>query len=441
MFTREQARKLAEKVLSFSTFPECSVMLSSSEEVNVRFANNGVTTSGFTVERSVAVSSTRDRKTGASTTTQIDDDSLRAVVKRSEELAAIAPANPEHVPPLEKQEYPPIDKFDEETARARSPLMIPQIRAIIEAAAGKKLVAAGFFERSASASATANKNGLFAFGRTADSRISTTVRTLDGTSSGWAAQPSLRISEIDGAMLAERAIARCLQWRNPVRLEPGKYTVVLEPTAVSDLLSMMGLAFSARAAEEGRSFLSKKGGGTYVSEKLFPEIVTLRSDPFDPRLPAMPWSGEGLPTRRMTWIDKGVVQNLFYDRYWAAKAGKRPTPFPAALVLDGAGAEVEDLIRSVQRGLLVTHFWYIRVVNPQTLQLTGLTRDGLFLIENGKVTAPVMNFRFNESPVRLLQNTQKLGRATRTRGFEGGSMLAPPLVSADFTFTSVSDAV
>ncbi len=441
MLTKEEAWKLAEKVLSFSTFPECSVTLSDSEDVNVRFANNGITTSGFTVERSVVVSSTRDRKTGVSATTQIDDESLRAAVRRSEELAGISPANPEHMPPLEKQEYPPIDKFDEETARARSPVMIPHIRAIIQAALGKKLVAAGFFERSASATATANKNGLFAFGRTADSRLSTTVRTPDGSSSGWASQPAIRISEINGALLAETAISKCLRWRKPVRLEPGRYTVVLEPTAAGDLLGRLGSALGARAAEEGLSFLSKKGGGTHVSEKLFPEIVTLRSDPFDPRLPAMPWTGEGIANRRMTWIDKGVVQNLYYDRYWAAKTGKRPTPYPNAVVLDGTNAALDDLIRATERGLLVTHFWYIRVVNPQTLQLTGLTRDGLFLIENGQVAAPVMNFRFNESPVRLLQNTQKLGRVVRVRGFEGGSMLAPPLLAADFTFTSISDAV
>ncbi len=441
MFTSDEARKLAGKILSYSTFPECSVSLSSSEEVNVRFANNGITTSGFTVERTIAVSSTRDGKTGTSSTTQIDEDSLRAVVKRSEELAGIALPNPEHMPPLGKQNYPALDKFDEATARAGAPAMTPHVRAIIEAAQGKKLVAAGFFQRAATASALANRNGLFTFGRETDSRLSTTVRAADGSSSGWAGQPAVSIGEIQGAALAETAIAKCLRWRKPVRLEPGKYTVVLEANAVGDLLRMLGFSFSARNAEEGRSFLSKKGGGTLLGDKLFPEMVTLRTDPFDRRLPGLPYSGEGLPVRRMTWIDKGVVQNLFYDRYWAAKAGKEPTPFPASAVLEGGEAGLEELIGATERGLLVTHFWYIRVVNPQTLQLTGLTRDGLFLIEKGTLTSPVMNFRFNESPVRLLQNAQKLGRVVRTRGFEGGTMLAPPMLASEFTFTSLSDAV
>jgi predicted Zn-dependent protease len=143
----------------------------------------------------------------------------------------------------------------------------------------------------------------------------------------------------------------------------------------------------------------------------------------------------------MTWIENGVVKNLVYDRYWAAKAGKQPTPFPSRLVLDGGGKSLADLIAAVDRGLLVTRFWYIRVVNPQTMQMTGLTRDGVFLIEQGKVTAPVMNFRFNQSPVEMLKNTVAMGTPVRVRGGEGQGMIAPAIVVKDFSFTSISDAV
>jgi predicted Zn-dependent protease len=274
--------------------------------------------------------------------------------------------------------------------------------------------------------------------RSTYARLSTTVRTPDGTSSGWAERPSIRIREIAGAMLGESAIRKCLRWKNPRRLEPGKYTVVLESTAVGDLVGEMD--FASRGAEEGRTALSKGGGGTRLGEKLFPEIITLRSDPFGSKLPALPWSAGLIPNRPMTWVDKGVVRNLFYDRYWAAKTNHPPSPWPCSLVLDGSDASLDELIRSVDRGLLVTHFWYMFQVNPKTLQLTGLTRDGLFLIENGKIATSVMNFRFNESPIRMLQNTQRLGRPSRTRG-EGGEMIAAPLVATDFTFTSISDAV
>ena len=267
----------------------------------------------------------------------------------------------------------------------------------------------------------------------------------------------MKLSEIDSAGLAATAIEKCRRWKNPQKLTPGKYTVVLEPTATGDLVRLMTGAFSARSTEEGRTFLSKRGGGNLLGEKAFPEFVTLRMDPFDPRQPSSPWTGDYLPTRAITWIDKGVVANLAYDRYWASKTGKQPTPGAfggfgggrgaggggagRSLIMEGGDASLQDLIATVERGLLVTHLWYIRGVNPQTLQQTGLTRDGLFLIENGKITTPVMNMRFLESPVRLLQNTIRIGKAVRVRGLEGGMMIAPSLVAKDFPLPSISDAV
>jgi predicted Zn-dependent protease len=262
----------------------------------------------------------------------------------------------------------------------------------------------------------------------------------------------VRIGEISGAEIGLRAIDKCLSWRKPVRLDPGRYTVVLEPTAVSDLVRLLGTAFSARLAEEGRSFLAKKGGGTYLGEKVFPEHITMRTDPADRRFPSALWVGadgefgrsrssDGLPNRPVVWIEKGVVRNLSYDRYWASKSGKQPTPNFNSVILEGGSGTAEDLLKDVERGLLVTRFWYIRPVNMQTLQLTGLTRDGLFLIENGKITQPVVNFRFNDGPVNLLKNAQRLGTPRRTRGGEGGGMAAPPVVATNFNFTSISDAI
>jgi len=450
MLTREQAKKLTGKALSFSTFPECDVSVNSSESAFIRFAVNDVTTSGFTVEQSMSITSIRDGKTGSTRVDEFDDDSLREAVKRTERLALISPANPERVPPLEPQKYPEIENYAASTAGARNQAMIPHIHAIIEGARTNSLVAAGFFERSADTAAIANKQGNFGYGRTTDANLSATVRDSAGSSSGWASRPAVQIESIDGAAVAKAAIDKCLRWKEPKRLDPGKYTVVLEPTATGDLVQLMGFSMQARAAEEGRSFLSKKGGGTLVGEKLFPEFITLRTDPFNPLYSALPWGGGGfgfrgggggLPAERMSWIENGVVKNLFYDRYWAAKAGKPATAFPTRLVLDGGDKSLADLIASVDRGLLVTRFWYIRVVNQQTVQLTGLTRDGVFLIEQGKVTSPVVNFRFNQSPVEMLKNTIAAGRPIRVRGGEGQGMIAPPLLVKDFSFTSVSDAV
>ena len=455
MLTKEQAQRLTEKALSFSTFPECDISVNSSERAFIRFALNDVTTSGFTVEQSMSITSVRDGKSGSTRVDEFDDQSLREAVERTEKLAGITPPNPERVPPLEKQKYPDAENYATTTATARNQAMIPHIRAIMDGARSHDLVSAGFFERSAETAAIANKQGNFGYGRVTDAYLSTTVRNSAGSSSGWASEPAVRIETIDGAAVGKTAIDKCMRWKEPQRLDPGKYTVVLEPTATGDLIQMMGFSMQARAAEEGRSFLSKKGGGTLAGEKLFPEFINLRSDPFHPLYSSLPWgggggfgfggggggAGAGLPAGRIDWIENGVVKNLFYDRYYAAKAGKQPTPFPNRLVLDGSDKSLADLVATVDRGLLVTRFWYIRVVNPKTAQVTGLTRDGLFLIEKGKVTAPVVNFRFNQSPVEMLKTTVALGKPVRVRGGEGQGMIAPPMVVHDFSFTSISDAV
>jgi predicted Zn-dependent protease len=208
-----------------------------------------------------------------------------------------------------------------------------------------------------------------------------------------------------------------------------------------------------RAADEGRSYFSKQGGGTRVGEKIFADAVTLASDPFDARVPGRPWAGgggaggpgfggggaggfTGLPARRVVWVEKGVLRNLSVDRWWASRNGREPVPYSGSLVMEGGSGSVDDLVRGTERGLLVTRFWYIRVVNPQSLQATGLTRDGIWLVENGKVSRPVNNFRFNESPVRLLQNVEALSAAVST-----GTMVVPGIRARDFNFSSKSDAV
>jgi predicted Zn-dependent protease len=460
MLTQDEAQKIAKKVLGMSSFPECQVTITSQEQAYTRFANNGITTASFSLRHNLAIVSTRDGRTGSYATNDLDDDSLRAAVKKAEELAALTPQNSERLSPIGPQEFPKTFDYDEHTANARSPEMIPHVKTIIDAATKQKLVAAGLVERSHRITAISNNTGLFGFHNTSDSQLTTTIRMADGSSSGWAGQPSMKLSAIDSAGLAATAIEKCRRWKNPQKLAPGNYTVVLEPTACGDLVRLMIGGFSARATEEGRTFLSKRGGGTLLSEKVFPEYITLRSDPFDPRQPSSPWTSDWLPTSALTYIDKGVIANLGYDRYWAEKTGKKPNGgggggrggggggggfggggAAGSLILEGTDTPLEKLIASVERGLLVTHFWYIRGVNQQTLQNTGLTRDGLFMIENGKITTPIMNFRFNESPVRLLKNTKMVGQTARVRGLEGGMMVAPAIVASDFPLTSISDAI
>jgi predicted Zn-dependent protease len=208
----------------------------------------------------------------------------------------------------------------------------------------------------------------------------------------------------------------------------------------------MTWSMDARAADEGRSFFSRRGGGNRMGERVVDPRVTIVSDPSDPDLLESPYTGEGEAIARTVWVEEGVVRNLAYSRYWADRQGVRPRPTGGGIKMAGTEASLDDLIAQVERGLLVTRFWYIRGVDPRTILHTGLTRDGVFLIEKGKVTRAVNNFRFNESPIAMLNNLVALGRPERVPGTESGgadgsAIVVPPIVTRDFHFTSVSEAV
>jgi predicted Zn-dependent protease len=440
MLSREDAKNIIDKVISYSKLPQCQVDLNWTEDVFIRFANNGITTSGYRITQQASISSvTDDKREGNAVVSELADTALKRGVEQAEQLARISQPNPEDMPALGPQKYPELKNFDSFTGSARGDVMIPHVKAVIDSAKENKLTAAGFIQRSANSVAVGNKAGLFGYHTFTDSSLTNTMRSAGGASSGWSSQTSVSLKDVHGETAARISTEKCVGGSGTKRkLDPGPYTVILEPAAVSDLVGFLGSNFGARDAEQGQSFLSKQGGGTHLGEKMFPEYITLRSDPSDTKLPATPWGPSLLPNERIAWIEKGVVKSLFYDRYWASKAGKDPTPATSNLTLDDT---LEDLIRSTDRGLLITRFWYIRFLQPQTLQLTGLTRDGVFLVEKGKVTDPVTNFRWNESPVRVLQNTKKLTQPTRSQGAETGASIVPAILVTDFNLASVSDAV
>ena len=240
------------------------------------------------------------------------------------------------------------------------------------------------------------------------------------------------------------AIDKAVLSQKPVRLPPGKYTVILEPSAVSDLIGILvGEEFDQRSADEGRNFATKKGGGSRLGESIFGKNVTIYSDPNDPLVPGTIYSDDGQPAQRIVWIDGGVLKNLQCGRYWAQKTKRAPVPSPTSLTMTGGTTSTADMIKQTRRGLLITRFWYIREVDPQTVLLTGLTRDGVFLIEDGEITKPACNFRFNESPVAMLNKVLALGPSVRAYGEEsiGLPTAVPTLLIDEFTLSSVSDAV
>jgi predicted Zn-dependent protease len=452
-WTEDQARALARKILAMSKAPACEVSLSLQTLGNTRFAANDVTTAGISENLSITITSIDRDRSGTTTADTIDDAGLRAAVARSEALLATAQPNPEAVEPLGPQDYPAISAFDGATADASPIVRSRGVKAALDRSRGRGLDASGFFETGASWSAIANSKGNFGFHRSTSAGYSATMRTQDGTGSGYAAIEAPRLSEVDAAALAERAAAKAETSAKPRDLPPGAYPVILEPQAVADLLGLIIFSLDTRSADEGRSYFSKPGGGTKVGEKVFADNVTLHSDPTDPRVPGSPWvggggffgpggGGSGLPARKTTWIENGVVRNLTCDRYWAKKTGRDPLPFSGSLIMDGGSGSLDDLIAGTDRALLVTRFWYIRAVNPREALVTGLTRDGVWLVENGKIVHPVNNFRFNDGPIRLLQNVDAMTTPVSV-GSDNFSrtMLLPAIRAREFLFTSKSDAV
>jgi predicted Zn-dependent protease len=441
ILTEAQAKAILDKVIAFSTADECSAQIGGGTEGNVRFARNDISTSGIVESVELAVQVAFGKRVGTATINQFDDASLERVVRRAEDLAKLAPENPEFVPAVGTQTYRPTETWSESTAA-----LTPEARAKIAEASilpcrDKGLVAAGFLEDGAGFTAFANSNGNFGYQKTTSADFTCTVRTEDGRGSGWVGANVQDAAALDAGKEVQIAMRKAAASVDAQALEPGKYTVILEPAAAAGLIGFMMGFFDARSADEGRSFLSKQGGGNKIGEQIMDPRVNIYTDPWHPLVPALPWDGEGLPREKTPIIEGGKVANLEYSRFWAQKQGKPEKAGWGNVVMEGGSKSTAELIAGTERGILLTRTWYIRLVDPQTVLLTGLTRDGTFYIENGQLKYPIKNFRFNESPVIMLNNIEELGRAVRVKADEGGSMLLPPMKIRDFTFTSLSDAV
>ena len=432
-----EAREFLTRALKLSRADSCTINVGGNGGGNIRYARNTVSTAGATADMNLAVTASFGKRSGTATANQFDDATVERTVRAAEALAQLAPEDPEWMPPLGPQQYTPVPAaYVEDTASITPDYRAGVAEASIVPARGKGCVAAGFLQDGRNWRATANSAGLFAYHRATGLNFSVTMRTEDGTGSGYVERDVNDMHRFDAAEASQIAIEKAIASREAKAIEPGKYTVIMEPTAAVDLLQPLVFSLNARQADEGRSPLSRQGGGTRLGEKLLDDSVTIWSDPTHPDIPDAAWSFDGRPQQRTTWVEKGVIQNLFYSRYWAEKQGKPATPAPPNFIMEGGSASIEDLIRDTPRGVLITRFWYIRFVDPQTLLLTGLTRDGTFYIEDGKIKHAIKNFRFNESPIIMLNNVDALGKPMRMQG-----NLVPPIRARDFTFTSLSDAV
>jgi predicted Zn-dependent protease len=443
VMTREQAQAVVEKVVKLSKADSIQVNVGGGYAANVRFADNRISTAGGVSTANLNIQSAFGPKHAVVSTNDMTDAGLERAVRQSEALAKLAPEDPEWLPPLGPQTYENHKTYFDSTANLGPDGRAEAARLAIDPCrAAGDLKAAGFLQTGIGASAVGNSAGLFAYQSGTSANYTLTVRTADGTGSGWAGADHPDWSQLDVKGVAQHAIEKARRSRNPVAIEPGRYTVILEPQAVGDLVQLLAFALDARSAEEGRSAFSKPGGGTKIGEKVADDRVTLFSDPGDPQLSSNTFDFQGLPAHRVAWIENGILKRLTYSRFWAQKKGQQPDAGTSAVKLAGGTQTQDELIASTPRGVLVTRLFYLRQTDPRTVMYTGLTRDGTFLVENGKVTRAIKNFRFNESPLLMLNNIEALGRAVRVAGTEaGGDVVMPPLKIRDFNFTSLSDAV
>jgi PmbA protein len=435
-------RRIAGKIFKLSEADETEVEVNVTSDALTRFANNTIHQNVAEQSLVVSVRTVFDGRTARATTNKIDDDSLRRVVGVSSALARSQPRNPDLLPMPGPQKYGKVSRYFENTAHATPADRARAVARVAKMAEENSQTAAGIFTTGATQSAIVNSKGLFATHRQARAEFSVTV--LESDSSGWAKANSPDLDRIDPDALARSASEKAAASRHPREVASGPWTVILEPAAVLDLVGFLFYDFAGTAVLDQRSCFNNRMG-----KRVLGENITLCDDAFDPQQSGPPFDGEGLPRQKVLLVDKGAPCNLVYARATAKKMKAKPTGHglslpnewgeaPLNLVFRGGNSSVDEMVRSTERGILVTRLWYIREVDPYEKVLTGMTRDGTFLVEDGRVTGGIRNFRFNQGMLEMLSNVELLGPAVRSAGEEAFEMVVPAMKVRNFHFSEVT---
>jgi predicted Zn-dependent protease len=440
--TRQRTEEIFDKVLKYSTADETEATMSSATFALTRFANNVIHQNVAEETASLSVRLVSEGRMARASTNKLDEASIRQLCEDALFLARLRPPDADLLLMPGPQTYRAVARSFPETAGLIPPTRAETVARVVASAEQDHLTAAGVFSSGSLAYALLNSRGMQAFHEETMSEFSVTMMSDSG--SGWAKKTAPYWMELEPLELAARARRKALASREPREIAPGRYTVILEPAAMLDLLGYMILDFSGLAVHEQRSCFTGRMG-----QKVFGDNINLRDDVFHPLQTGAPFDGEGIPRQRVPLVEKGEVKNLVYARQTAHKVGAQPTGHafplpnemgeaPLNIVMDGDRASLEDMIRSTERGLLVTRFWYIREVDPYRKILTGMTRDGTFWVEGGEVQHGVRNLRFNQSLLDMLSQVEMLGPPQRTAGEESFEMVVPAAKVREFNFASTT---
>jgi predicted Zn-dependent protease len=462
MYSRDEIKALADKVLNMAKADAVEVAFDGGERSATRWANSSITVNLVQYDQQLSVTIRHGQKQGTASTREFDDDSLKAMVDEAEDAAQKARDNP-NLTPLVKgpQEYVPVNAVVQRTADFGPGERAAWVKQSVDICGKKGVLGAGYIPKAYQTTCLANSEGLFAYYQYAEAGFVLTCRMANGSGSGWSGITGAKeLSQINVAELTEIASNKALKSQKPRAIEPGRYTTIIEPRPAARFLSTMMGAFNAGGGGGGfggggggfnfggigRPFVNADGTPK-IGQKLFSESFTLKSDVGNPILRQTPIMNDGSAAKPVTWIEKGVLKNVYYDPATARRQKVAPSPANPnmSLVVEGTNQSIDDMVKSTRRGLLVTFFWYLRPVDTLTLLNTGMTRDGLFLIENGEIAGPVQNFRWNMSPLVAFANLSAVGKAVPIHtgeAYDGpGTALMPAIRVEDFYMTSVSPAV
>jgi predicted Zn-dependent protease len=436
----DEALSLIDSTIKQSQAEAVVVSLSASESTLSRFSENQISQNISKNKCNLTITSYFGKRSASASTTELNAEAIAQTLRRSEELARFAPEDPEWIPLLSLQTYEErIPAFDGVTANL-SPLaqgkIVQQVCSLCREAS---IDGSGTVSTNVGLQAIGNSEGIFAYNRGTEADFSFTARQGDGSS--WSNRTAWSIEQLPIQEITEKVIQRAIASRNPREIIPGDYTVILEAAAMSSLLPWVIWNMDARAADEGRSFMSRTNEegqpiGNRIGEEMFSPLVEVQRNPADPLLQSGTFFDDGLPNNYLEIIKDGVPQTLSYSRYWAQQKHRKPTGSLYPLTMTGSSQDVTDLIAQTERGILVSRAWYVRYVNPRTLEVTGMTRDGTFLIENGQIVYPIKNLRFNQNLPEMLSNVEALSSVQRF----GGSVV-PGCQVKEFHFSSVTDSI
>jgi PmbA protein len=441
-FTDAELERLADRIIGLSDADETEVEIDFGSDALTRFANNTIHQNVAEQTLTISVRAVVEGRTARAITNKTDEESLRRVIAAAARLARNQPEYPDLLPMPRRQKYQKVARFLPATAAVTPQDRARAVARVCKMADKNKQTAAGIFTTGTSHSILANSKGLLTHYAETTAEFSVTI--LEENSSGWAKLNSPDVRDLDPDALAASASRKAAESRTPKELPPGHYTTILEPSAVLDLVGFLFYDFAGTAVLDKRSCLNDRMG-----KKIFGDNITLWDDVYHPLQTGEPYDGEGMPRQKVLLVDRGVPKNLVYSRATAKKMKQKPTGHgfslpneygeaPMNLVFAGGDKSIDEMVRSTERGILVTRLWYIREVDPYEKVLTGMTRDGTFLVENGRIAGGIRNFRFNQSVIEALANVEMLGPAVRAAGEESFEMVVPAMKIRNFHFSEAT---